>query len=96
MLNLNLNIQSIHNIPPEIEKGNLEKCFWVVEAHEDHIDDNKILQNKEIAKVMDIRELGSRGILYTYKIQPDNCDGQFTDERTVLSLAGQKKSFSNF
>lgn len=73
MLNLDLKTQLVSNIDEKIKNNSLENCFLVVVAHVNHIKDIKVLNNKDIKKVLEIKKHGAKGVLYAHNTSPQKC-----------------------
>ena len=67
MLKLNIDVQSKEAFYKKINNHNLEKSFFILDAHRgDHISEIKALQDKDIKKIREIKKHHARAVLYTY------------------------------
>ncbi len=73
MLSLDLDMHSSVSIAKELKNNSLSNCFFVIDAHRDHISKEKALQDKKITKVLEIKKNGAKGILYAYNTMPQTC-----------------------
>ncbi len=73
LLNTNLDISDSKELNKQYNNGILPNCFFAVDSHGDHISKSKILQDKRITKVLEIKKHRARGVLYAYNISPQKC-----------------------
>ena len=74
MLNLDFNISPFEVLENAFDKNEIPECFWVLDAHGDHISKSEFFKNnesiKEIAKFEFYR---ARGILYSFNVDSSAC-----------------------
>ncbi|MBE0499613.1 MAG: glycosyltransferase family 39 protein [Campylobacterales bacterium] len=73
MLNLNMNILGKNIFDENYNNGTLEECFFVLDAHGDHIAKSEQLKNKAIQKVFEISKIGAKGTLFANNIASQKC-----------------------
>lgn len=73
MLNIDLNISNLKELNWHYKNGNMPKCFFITDAHGDHISKSKVLQDKSIIKVHEIKKHKAKSVLYAYNVPPQEC-----------------------
>lgn len=74
MLQLDLNnISNSNELDAKYTQNSLPKCFFVLDAHGNRISKNKILQDEQITKVLEINKRDARGVLYAYNTSSQIC-----------------------
>lgn len=73
LMKIEIAIQGNKKLEADFDNGNLPECFWVLDAR--HYDKrySEILKNPSVHQVFETKLTGTKGVLFSYKVEPDIC-----------------------
>lgn len=76
MLKINTDVQTNGSFYKKIKNHSIEESFFILDVHPgDHISKIKVLQDKSVKKVLEIKKHGARAVLYAYNTNPFSFGG---------------------
>lgn len=85
-LNMDLDIADYTTLAKKITQGTMEECFFVLDSHGEHISKVSALNDPNIKKVLDIRKVMARGVLYAYKTTPEACLQAYNENKKKIDF----------